>query len=340
MIDSGFFGDAVHLVPALHEVRRHYPQAELHVLTTPIGAQVICLAQCADRLWPLEQTGARRTLAAQLKTLSALRSLRFDASINFGVSDRPLIYAGLIRAGRRLGRQGGRRHFWKSWCVHHQAPETMKPIPVFESHREMLSAAGFSLAPARFDLKINPADAIWASEQAPGTVVHLSPNSMIALKEWAVSYWAELVRLIRTRHPELTLVATGTSDKRELERLDALLQATGDAGVKVVSNASIPQLAALISKCCVHVGSDSGALHLAVALGVPTVLFFRDNPGIHGWMPTGPANWVLVRPCVCVNQRRASCDAQSGPRCLGEIRPEEVMMAIEQIMASRGMRLR
>ena len=122
VIDSGFLGDTLHLVPALRELRRHYNDAEFHIVTTPVGAQVIGPANWADHIWTLEQSHSKRSLAAQLSVLRALRALHFDVSINFGDADRPTIYAGVIRARHRLGRRGERRHFWSSWCLPLRGP--------------------------------------------------------------------------------------------------------------------------------------------------------------------------------------------------------------------------
>ena len=51
VVDLGFLGDSVHLVPALWEIKRHYPAAELHTLSAPVGAEVLRLAPCVNRPW-------------------------------------------------------------------------------------------------------------------------------------------------------------------------------------------------------------------------------------------------------------------------------------------------
>src|SRR5208282_4409873 len=54
-VDFGFLGDSVHLVPALWEIKRHYPAAELHTLSATVGAELLRLAPCVDnaRAFPL-----------------------------------------------------------------------------------------------------------------------------------------------------------------------------------------------------------------------------------------------------------------------------------------------
>jgi len=50
VVDLGFLGDTVHLVPALWEIKDHYPQAELHVLSSPLGCEVLQMVRCVVKI--------------------------------------------------------------------------------------------------------------------------------------------------------------------------------------------------------------------------------------------------------------------------------------------------
>src|SRR2546428_8507769 len=82
VVDLGFLGDSVQLVPALWELRRNYPGAELHVLTTPLGAELLALAPCVDRAWGLNLAPGQRTWGEQLRMVRALRRQRYDVAFN------------------------------------------------------------------------------------------------------------------------------------------------------------------------------------------------------------------------------------------------------------------
>ena len=49
VVALGFLGDSIHLLPALWEIKRNYPGAELHVATTPLGGEVLRLLPCVGR---------------------------------------------------------------------------------------------------------------------------------------------------------------------------------------------------------------------------------------------------------------------------------------------------
>src|SRR6516225_4691993 len=108
VVDLGFLGDTVHLVPALWELKRGYPQAALHVLTAPVGAEVLRLVPCVDRAWAVELYREKRTLRQQWETIRGLRRERFDVAFNFNGADRTVIMTALTGARWRVGYPGGR----------------------------------------------------------------------------------------------------------------------------------------------------------------------------------------------------------------------------------------
>jgi len=88
--------------------------------------------------------------------------------------------------------------------------------------------------------------------------------------------------------------------------------------------ASLPQLAALLSRCALHIGADSGVLHLAAALGVPTVSIFREYAGLEEWLPRGAQDRHLTAPCACAEGVRDSCRRRQTAECLEGLSPESV----------------
>src|SRR2546430_6203518 len=72
VVDLGFLGDTVHLLPALHELKRNYSRAELHVMTSRVGCEVLGLVSCVDRAWTIEMSRHKRSLRQQWQVLRAL----------------------------------------------------------------------------------------------------------------------------------------------------------------------------------------------------------------------------------------------------------------------------
>jgi ADP-heptose:LPS heptosyltransferase len=325
VVDLGFLGDSVHLVPALWEIKRHHPQAELHALAAPVGSEVLRLASCVDRVWPLELAPDKRTWREQWSTVRALRRERFDVAFNFGGNDRTIITTALTGARWRVAHAAGRAHFWNRWLVANWVPKQDPDVTVYEQRRRMLAACGFNLEAARFDLKL-PAEAIqWAATVVPEGMVHLSLNSANPLKEWPVGHHADLLRILWREQPSLKVVATASPSEREQKRLRQLFAAVNDPRlVRLPERLSIAQLAGVLKRCRLHIGPDSGVVHLAMALGVPTLSFFRAHGAYRAWLPRGPAHHVMSAPCNCVDHHEAPCERLGRAECLACIEPNRV----------------
>jgi len=329
VVDQGFLGDAIHLLPSLWDLRRNYASATLDVVTTPVACEVLALAGCANRLWPLELMPDRRSLRAQWRLVRSLRRARYDVAVNLNASDRSIILTGLCGGRERLGLSGGRWHFWNRWCIPHWLPEPDPDLPVCEHHRQALAAGGFELGPVRFDLRI-PAEACrWAEGTVPVGAIHVSLNSANPLKEWPVRHYAALTAMILSRRPDTRFVLSGTRSAREQARLDEFFQAVSDPRIhRLPSGLSIAQLAAVLRRGRLHVGPDSGVIHLAMALGVPTISLFRRRGGYRAWLPVGEGHRHVLAPCTCEDDRGSRCERRGEPECLAGMAPEPVAAVV------------
>src|SRR6266481_2721028 len=177
VVDLGFLGDTIHLLPALHELKRNYSRAELHVMTSRVGCEVLGLASCVDRAWAIEMSAHKRSLRQQSQVLRALRREQFDVAFNFSSADRTIFMTAITRARWRVAYSGGRSHFWSRWLVPFWIPYIQPTDPVFERRREMLRLCGLELAPARFGLHTPDSAREWAATQVPGSAIHCSINA-------------------------------------------------------------------------------------------------------------------------------------------------------------------
>jgi ADP-heptose:LPS heptosyltransferase len=326
VVDLGFLGDSVHLVPALWEIKRHYPAAELHTVSAPVGAEVLRMASCVDRPWAFPLGSPSPTWWRHWDLLLALRRERFDAAFNFSGADRTLFVTALAGARWSVAVAGGRKHLWKTWLVRDQAPRPSAELPVYEQRRQTLTACGFELAAQRWDLRVPETAARWAEARVPAGAVHFSINASTPLKEWPLEHWIELARRLLAKKESARIIATGSASAREQERLQSLATGVGDNRLAVLpSGMTIAELAAALQQSRMHVGADSGVLHLALALGVPTVALFRDYAGTLEWLPRGPAHKHLLALCPCANQKNPPCAKNNKALCLARITPEQVM---------------
>jgi ADP-heptose:LPS heptosyltransferase len=298
VLDLGFLGDTVHLLPALWLVRQAYPQAELHVT---VAAHITSLMDCmpwVNRVWGYMRYPRHATLRENFQMVSRLRKEKFDVLINLNGSDRSSWLTFLSGARERLGRErvDGGPPFWKQMFTAHIA----YPVggePVYLQRCRCLELAGFPPLPPEFHVQINPDNLRAADISAADTggYFHVSPFTTADFKELPPEQLATFITTLGEKFPEKKIVLSCAPVSRELEKMKNLLARLPIKPWRVFAgNLNLMQLAAVIQNSAVHFCGDTGPLHLAVMTNTPTVAWFWPNPGRREWLPVGEHYRIVV----------------------------------------------
>jgi len=312
------------LVPTLWELKRHYPGAQLHTLSAQVGAELLQLAPCVDRAWGFPLTAKSPPFWKHWDILLALRRERFDAAFNFSGSDRSIFVTAFLGAPWSLAYEAGRSHFWNGWLIGDWVKRGSREVPVFEQRRQVLAARGFDLRAPRYDLRVPDEAQQWARQTAPENAAHLSINASTPLKEWPLEHWIELARTLLAADASLHLVATASGNSREQDRLAALRKGVDDRRLICLAGPTIARLGAVLQRSRLQIGGDSGVLHFAVALGLPTLGVFREHVGMKEWMPAGEQHRQFVAGCRCVKEKHMDCATAGRASCLASIPARQV----------------
>lgn len=120
-----------------------------------------------------------------------------------------------------------------------------------------------------------------------------------------------------------TVILGGMKDNAAAARLVA----DAGNGLNACGEFSPSESAALLTKCALAVCTDSGPLHLAGALGVPTVTSYsRVNPLLNRWFPLGPNHTILYRNVSCAGCRENACPIPDHP-CMTGITADQIIAA-------------
>ena len=151
-------------------------------------------------------------------------------------------------------------------------------------------------------------------------LIAIHPGSGSRQKCWPVERFGALMLRIQRESDAQFLVTSGPADGKIIE---ALRQKTGDIFI-TANQLPLPHLAAIIAKCRLFIGNDSGVTHLAAAAGTPTIaLFGPTDPEM--WGPRGEKVTILYKklPCSpCQHDMRKTCLPLS---CLDQIGIESVV---------------
>ena len=298
VLDLGFLGDTVHLLPALWVVRQAYPKAELHVI---VGAHVTSLIECVPWVngnWGYSRFPKHATLGENLETVRRLRKQRYDVVINLNGSDRSSWLTLLSGARERLGRvpQDGGPPLWRRLFTEVVAhPFSDEPAYLQKCH--CLRKVGFPGDQAEFHVQISSKH-LQGARLTPAdvrTFFHLSPFTTDDDKELRVEKMAELIDAVQEGFPDKKLAISCAPNERERRKMDSLMSKVRRRPWRLhAGDLSLVELAALIGQSALHLSGDTGTLHLALMTGVATVAWFRTAQGMKAWIPEGPRHRTLL----------------------------------------------
>jgi len=324
-----YFGDAVLLTPSLHALRRHFPSAEIHLLVPAELAPLFQHLPWLDRVWPMPRKRGRANLGQTWPIIRALRREKFDRSIDFASNDRGAILSLLIGAKKRLGwdeRGGffGRRFLYTDRVV----PEQQQP---HESARLAQLLSGWQIPlPASLEPEIHTdaAQAGAAEKILPhkhAVICHVASSQQ--KKEWPLAHWAEFHRLATAAGQPVAF--TTARGEREVALMTELKKLAPSA-VILPQISELPLFLAVLARAGVFVSGDTGPLHFAAGLGVPTISLFGPTSPAR-WAPIGKRHQILTGAVCGCDRHSANCTATR--HCLAEILPAQVLATLKETLA-------
>jgi len=333
------FGDVVHCLPLLDALRRARPEAEIGWVVEEKAASLLEGHPQIDRLWVLPRArieahvrsfqivSALRVLWGFLRELRAAGyELVIDAHCNLRASLTGL----LSGAPRRIGFS---KTFAKEGAQHllteHVEPRKEAPLKV-QRTLELLRPLGIDGADARPKLAIPDAARARAEERlgkrtgAQVVAMHPGVSGIGAIKQWEPARYAAVARRLADEAGLRSVVTWGPGERALAEEVVAASAGAAQIGPET---GSILDLAALLAASDLVIGSDSGPLHLAAALGVPVVgLYGPKDPEVYGpWdARTGEVGRVVRRPVHCSPCTLRTC---SNWICMPAIQVDDVVAA-------------
>jgi heptosyltransferase-3 len=287
-------GNLVLMTPLLQGVKILWPEVETGVLIGPRFARLYQEEPAVDRLWILEK---RRILRNPLLFFSFLRELRgreYDLAVDashphsFSLTGAALTY--FSGAPVRVAYPQGQAAAFANLLV---------PAAAGERHESLLLAGlltPFADPPPApgMRLHLSEAEQAWAARlraefipAAAGRLVGLHVGGRDA-KRWPLAGWIEVAERLLDEPGVALLVLCGPGEVREAEAMRAALAER----VHLLTEPDLREMLAAVSACDLFLAPDTGPMHVAVALGVPTVAIFRQ-PNADRYGPPGPPHRIV-----------------------------------------------
>ncbi len=318
---TNWVGDAVMSLPALRALEEHHPGARITILARPWVAGLYGREPFCHELIPW--TGYRPAM------IQELRARRFDAAILL----QNAFGAAAVTALAGIPTRIGYRRDARGWLLT-EAIAVPRPgeIPPHESYYylELLRRAQLIPGPLPPEPRIYLSGRTTPAEPTIG----VSPGAAYgSAKRWLPERFAEAaIALARPLHGRVWVF--GTPEESAICAQVATTVAA--AGVPVTDWCGRTSLREFIDRtgaCTVFLSNDSGSMHIASALGVPSVTVFGATNHITTG-PTGPAARVVREPVECSPCLKRECPIDH--RCMTRVSAERVAAEAWNLLQSRG----
>jgi heptosyltransferase-2 len=326
---TNWVGDAVMSLPALHALRRRFPDAHIAVLARPWVAGLYEGEAFCSELIPYTSPRGAKDLAGKWRTAQDLRRRRFDCAILLQNAFEAAALMWLAGIPRRIGyNRDGRRLFLTDAIA---VPKTGE-IPRHERYYylELLRCAGIldnlpEVDAIRLDSAVSAREAGLRRFREMGVsqdVIGVSPGAAYGTaKRWLPESFAGTA--VRLSHELGAAVAVfGSPEEKELCESVRIMIANQDVRALNFGGAtSLREFIELSAACRVFLTNDSGAMHIASALGVPTIAIFGATDHI-GTGPTGPLARIVREPVDCSPCLLRECPIDH--RCMTRVTADRV----------------
>jgi heptosyltransferase-2 len=337
VLSPNWLGDAVMALPAIADLRRRFPAAHLVLAARGSVAPMFELAPGVDAVVTLRWKGRVFDRASLHADAAALRDARFDAAVLLPNS----------MASAWLVRHAGVPERW-GYAADFRSPLLTRAIPKPKGSRHqaryyqhLTEALGASAGPLESVLSAGADDlaaarALLTARGWDGVrpLVALAPGAAYGhAKRWPPERYAALVSTLVTAHGATCVLvgaqvdAGATRQVQEMAALEARAQVLDVAGMTTLRT-----LAGVLASAAACVSNDSGAMHLAAAVGVRVVALFgptREKETAPLARAARPATLlihdVFCRPCML---RECPIDH----RCMTGLDPARVQAAVADAM--------
>ena len=327
VINMNYMGDALLTTPAIATLRREFPEAQIDtVVGTGAAAEVLAGNPDLDSI--IART-ARGSLGRVMQTFQLLREGRYTDAIILPPLPAYAAAAWMARTPRRVGLGGrGMNRFLTEL-------RSTRAVHMADTMRDTMPVPASPNVPRRLVVAVEK-DALEAAERLlvesgvamDGLILAVNVGATRPQKRWFAESFAQTLDLLADI--PCILVGAGAED---LALASQVLNLTQKAEpVNLVGRTGVKSLAAVLQRCSLLLSADSGPMHLATAVGTPSLaLFGSTDPAVTGPFDTLSETIYKALPCApCGNH--PTCEGRYD--CLRAIHPEEVAAAARGLLRS------
>jgi len=339
LIQLGDIGDVVLSFPSVRALRETFPQADIIVAVREKARELMEDCRWASGVISINEAKRRliENLRYQKNFFLHLRSFHFDLAIDMRTGERGAFLALLSGARQRIGFFASDGKVWRNRVFTNLAIQEPNPgrhmAQYYLGLLETYAISTDHIWPEHdVSDKRNAKAALLLRNEGVSPdrpIIAVQPFSLWKYKEWGADKYVHLIKWLISEY-NVSVIITGSFDERD--RADEIIKKCPRNTYNMAGRTSIGTLAALFKTCRLFIGVDSAGVHIAAAVGLPTVSIFGPSSYID-WAPRGAKHTVVYKDFPCVPCKNKGCEDSEVSRCLNELTLEEVQTAVRTHMS-------
>ncbi len=278
-------GDTILTLPVACALRERFPRAYLGWVVEPQPSAVLHGHECLDAVITLPR-GWFRELSGIREARRKLKPHRFQFSVDCQSRTKSSLACWLSGAWTRIGCRGK----YGAELSPYLNNLLIEPRSTHLTDRslELLSPLGIVEPPVQWKYPLSPEANQWAGKIAQGLGFHdgyavINPGASLDARRWEMRRFGQVAQHLGECHKLPSMVVWG-NEREECWAREIVALSAGHA--KLAPATDLTRLASVIKNCRLFVSGDSGPLHLAVAVGTPTIALHGvtrpENSGPYG----------------------------------------------------------
>ena len=323
-----YLGDVLLATPTWHALKAAYPTARLTVVVNRGTEEILHANEDVDEIIPLE----RGSLLEQARFVAAIRCRRFELVVDLTDGDRAAVLTRFSGASVRIGFND--EHRWTQRCyttvvrgdagAHRIERDlaALRPLGIYASER----TPRLRLTQDDDRHADELIDRLEVRQDRPFVIIQ--PGARYWFKAWPSERFAVLADRLADDGYQ---VLVGGSEE-ECALVHRVVSQAKHPLITLAGRSSIRTFAALLKRAALFVGNDTGAMHIAAAVGTPLVaLFGPSNP--REWGPRSEQATVLYKGLDCRLCFHPTCE-RGELNCMKQISVAEVVRSVSEVLQS------
>ena len=348
VINTMHIGDLMLVTPALRTLRANYPQAHIALLTDKPLADLVRCNENIDECILIDKHGRDKGILALIRFIRQIRKRHFDLVINYHRNERASAIASFSGGKKIVGyAQPFFHRFFDHWMPNLAMADTPKDKVMHQTlcHLKVLQeAAGCTKLDDRgLEMWLPPeeekkASDLWQKEFAEDDrVIAFNIGASWMTKRWIDAYFAECADRFIEEGYHIAFLG-GPTDVAIVKACIEKMKEKDSPKVHVFTGkVSLTVLAGLLRRCCLFLTTDSGPMHVGVAMNVPIVTMFGASP-VPTFYPYDGKDIVIKTPESCHPCGIHDCPKKGEDHmaCMKHIPVDVVMKYSEELLARYG----